>query len=162
MFRRVLVGALAFLPTSVLAQGLGLAERRAIAAFQADRWPTIEAAIHRAAGFAVPVQVEWTQIAIPGQAERYNRPDYFGNTIFDPLVAALTDITKDAMGKDALRAKLTRILIRFDRDSAPLSNYPNGLAFENGVLSINWEPGVNINDQGPRTAALIGLLERNL
>jgi hypothetical protein len=162
MLRRAFVAAFATLSTAAVAQGLGLAERRALAAFQADRWPAIEASIHRAAGFPVPIQVEWEQIALPGQADRYGRPEYYGNTIFDPLIAALTDVTKDAMGKDALRAKLTRIVVRYDRATAPLSNYPNGVAFADGVLSINWEPGVNIHDQRPRTAALVSLLERNL
>jgi len=162
MQRRTAIVALAGLPGLAAAQGLALAERRGIAAFQAEQWPGLEAAIQRAAGFPVPVTVEWEQIARPGQASRYGTPEYFGHTIFDPLVAALTSITRDAMGRDALRAKLTRILIRYDERTRPLSNYPNGLAFENGVLSINWEPGVNVQDRQPRVQALVALLERNL
>jgi len=90
------------------------------------------------------------------------RPEYFGHTIFDPLVAALANITRDAMGREALRAKLSRVVVRHDPQTAPVSNYPNGLTFEDGVLSINWTPGVNTGDQRQRTEALVKLLERNL
>ncbi len=156
------VTALTVVPGLAFGQGLALGERRGIAAYQSEQWPGIEAAIQRAAGFPVPITVEWEQIARPGQAARYAAPDYYGHTIFDPLVAALTSITRDAMGRDALRAKLTRILIRYDERTRPLTNYPNGLTFEGGVLSINWEPGVNVGDRQPRERALVALLERNL
>lgn len=90
------------------------------------------------------------------------RAEYFGHTIFDPLIAALTDITRDAMGRDALRSKLNRIVIRLDPQTAPISNYPNGLGFENGELNIDWTPAVNTLDLRERTQALVSLLERNL
>lgn len=142
--------------------GLGLAERRAIAAYRQDTWPAIERGIHEAAGFPVPLEVEWDQIALPGDAAYYGRDDYFGKTIFEPLTAALRSITADAMGRDALRAKLQRIRVRFDEKTAPASNYPNGLAFRDGALDINWRPYSNTADLQDRTRAITQLLERNL
>ncbi|MBL6081831.1 hypothetical protein JMJ56_27995 [Belnapia sp. T18] len=150
-------------PTRLSAQGtIGLAERRAIAAYRAEKYPAIEAGIQQAAGFPVPVDVEWDQLTLPGDAAYYARDDYFGKTIFEPLTAALKSITADAMGRDALRAKLQRIHVRFDEKTAPASNYPNGLSFQSGTLDINWRPYSNTADVQDRTQALTQLLEHNL
>ena len=157
-------GVPAGVPVGARAQqpAIGLAERRAIAAYRADTYPAIERGIHEAAGFPVPVEVEWDQITLPGDAAHYARDDYFGKTIFEPLTAALRSITADAMGRDALRAKLGRIRVRFDERTAPASNYPNGLSFEGGTLGINWRPYANTGDLRDRTQAITRLLERNL
>jgi hypothetical protein len=140
----------------------GLAERRAIAAYQQDKWPAIQQGIEQAAGFPVPVEVEWNQLTMPGDAQYYANDDYFGKTIFEPLAAALRSITTDQMGRAALRAKLQRIHIRYDEKTAPASNYPNGLRFQEGVLDVNWRPFANTMDVQPRTEAITKLLEANL
>ena len=44
----------------------------------------------------------------------------------------------------------------------PASNDPNGLAFRDGVLDINWRPFAKVDDAQPRTGALTQLLEKNL
>ncbi|MCR0982666.1 hypothetical protein [Roseomonas populi] len=158
-----LAAALATAPGLARAQGgIGLAERRAIAAYRQEKYPAIEAGIQQAAGFAVPVEVEWDQLTLPGDAQYYARDDYFGKTIFEPLTTALRSITADAMGRDALRAKLQRIHIRYDEKTAPASNYPNGLSFQGGTLGINWRPYANTGDVTERTQAITGLLEKNL
>jgi hypothetical protein len=141
---------------------LGLAERRALAAYKSEKWPAVLETIRQAAGFEVPVEVRWDELALPGQADRYQTREYLGLPIFEPLVAALTDITRDDMGKEALRAKLARIVVRYDPPTGSIANYPNGLTFEGGVLDINWMPGVNPEDEAQRKAALVDLLERNL
>ena len=164
MQRRDMFGlaALLLLPATMAWAQIGLAERRAIAAYRQDKWPAIEQAIHNAAGFAVPIDVEWDQLTLPGDASHYGEDAYFGKTIFGPLTAALSSITADQMGRDALKAKLQRIHVRFDEKTAPASNYPNGLGFANGVLDINWRPFSNDADVADRTKALTDLLEKNL
>ena len=149
-------------PSSVVFAQVGLAERRAIAAYRQDKWPPIEAAIRKAAGFDVPVDVEWDQLTIPGDASHYVDDEYYGTTIIQPLVAALNSITADQMGRDALKAKLQRIHVRFDEKTAPASNYPNGLSFANGVLDINWRPYSNTADVADRTKVLTQIMEKNL
>lgn len=164
MRRRTIIGlaaALAMSSPAVLAQ-VGLAERRAIAAYKQDKWPPIEAGIRKAAGFDVPVDVEWDQLTLPGDASHYADDEYYGKTIFEPLTAALTSITRDQMGRDALKTKLQRIHVRLDDKTAPASNYPNGLSFKDGVLDINWRPYSNTADVAERTKALAELLEKNL
>ena len=149
-------------PSSAVFAQVGLAERRAIAAYRQDKWPPIEAAIRKAAGFDVPVDVEWDQLTIPGDASHYADDEYYGKTIFQPLVAALNGITTDQMGRDSLKAKLQRIHVRYDEKTAPASNYANGLSFQNGTLDINWRPYANTADVADRTKALTQILEKNL
>lgn len=161
--RNVLGLALVLLvPSSAVFAQVGLAERRAIAAYRQDKLPSIEMTIRKAAGFDVPVDVEWDQLTIPGDASHYADDEYYGKTIFQPLVAALSSITADQMGRDALKAKLQRIHVRFDEKTAPASNYPNGLNFPNGVLDINWRPYSNTADVKDRTKALTQIMEKNL
>jgi len=160
--RRALA-ALLLAPVATNAQpALGLAERRALAAYQADIWPGLLAEIRTAAGFDLAVDVNWESLALPGQASNYASPDFWTDIIFKPLARALTSITRDEMGRTALRAKLTRVVVMFNDATSPLSNYPNGLRFENGVLTINFRPRANAQDGAARTAAITAILERNL
>lgn len=139
-----------------------LADRRAITAYQAEQWPAIQKAIQEAAGFEVPVEVEWNKLAVAGDGAHYADEEYFGKTIFQPLTEALRGITRDDMGRQALRERLQRIQISFDENTAPASNYPNGLTFENGTLAINWRPFSNTADYEPRVEAVTQLLESKL
>ena len=164
MRRRNMLGLVVILlaPSSAVFAQVGLAERRAIAAYRQEKWPPIEAAIRKSAGFDVPIDVEWDQLTIPGDAAYYANDEYYGKTIFQPLVAALNSITADKIGRDALKAKLQRIHVRFDEKTAPASNYPNGLSFTDGVLDINWRPFANTADVEDRTKALTQIMEKNL
>jgi hypothetical protein len=141
---------------------LGLAERRALKEYQEKTYPELQKQIHAAAGFEVPIEIAWETIAIVGQAESYNEATYFTDVLFKPLIEAFKDITRDDEGKKALKAGLKKVVIKHDETSAPASNYPNGLKFEAGELSINWTPGVNSGDIKERTAALKSVLEPKL
>ena len=164
--RRTALGAaaLAALPaaTGHAQQGIGLAERRAIAAYREGKYPALEKAIREAAGFDLPVEVHWDQLTIPGEAGNYMDDEFFGRTIFEPLAAGLRAVAKDQMGRDALRQKLQRIRVRYDQATAPASNYPNGLKFEGGALDVNWRPYANTSDFQPRVDAVVQVLEKGL
>lgn len=164
--RRTALGAAALLalPTAPgrAQPSIGLAERRAIAAYRQERYPALEKAIREAAGFDVAVEVEWDQLTIPGDAKSYADDAYFGRTIFEPLAAGLREVARDGMGRDALRAKLQKIRVRYDEATAPASNYPNGLKFVGGVLDVNWRPFANTADYQPRVDAVVGVLEKGL
>jgi len=149
-------------PSSVVFAQIGLSERRAITAYRQDKWPPVEAEIRKAAGFDVPVDVEWDQLTLPGDASHYADEEYYGKTIFQPLVAALNSITADKIERDALKTTLQRIHVRFDEKTAPASNYPNGLSFEDGVLDINWRPYSNTAHVEDRTKALTQIMKKNL
>lgn len=169
--RRHVLGAAALLALPLLApplsralaqDGIGLGERRAIAAYRQDRYPALEKAIQDAAGFPVPVEVAWDQLTIPGDAKYYADDGYYGKTIFEPLAAGLGEVGKDQMGRDALKQKLKTVRVRFDEKTAPASNYPNGLKFEGGVLDVNWRPYSNVADFKERVAAVVAVLEKGL
>jgi hypothetical protein len=123
--------------------GLGLAERRALKEYQDKQFPEIQKGIKSAAGFDVALDVKWEQIAKVGEADKYKEDSYWDLTIFQPLTKALSSITADQMGKDALKAKLKKIVIMHDKATAPISNFPNGLKWDAGVLTINFTPYEN-------------------
>ena len=141
---------------------VGLAERRAIAAYREGRYPAQQKAIQDAAGFPVPVEVAWDQLTIPGDEKYYSDPAYFETTIFEPLAAGLKQVGGDPMGRDALKAKLKGIRVRYDEKTAPASNYPNGLRFDAGVLGVNWRPFANVADYNDWVEAVVKVLEQGL
>jgi hypothetical protein len=142
--------------------GLGLAERRAIAAYRDGVFPDLLARIKAAAGTDLEVEVGWERIALPGQADQYAKPAYWTNLYFVPLISALAAVTGDAMGREAVKAKLRRVVVAYDPATAPASNYPNGLRFADGTLTVNWHPNSNVNDLAERTAAIRTVLEAGL
>ncbi len=141
---------------------LGLAERRALKEYQEKVFPEQLKAVQTAAGFEVPVEVQWEAIAQPGQADNYMDEGYFTNIYFQPLAMAFTEITKDDMGKQALAAKLKQIVLTYDDETAPVSNYPTGVSFEEGVLKINFRPYSNVADTKDRADAIRSVIEPKL
>lgn len=163
--RRTVLAAAAILvlapPYAWAEETIGLAERRAIAAYRQDRYPALEKAIQEGAGFAVPVEVAWDQLTLPGDAKYYGDEGYFGQTIFGPLAAGLREVGKDPMGRDALKQKLKTIRVRYDEKTAT-TNYLKSLMFEGGVLDVNWRPFANVADFKERVGAIVQLLESKL
>lgn len=149
-------------PVTSHAQEAGLAERRAIAAYAKDIWPSYEKSIQDAAGFPVAIELNLNSLALPGYADSYTNPDYLQNTVIEPVIRSFKAIASDDMGKTALQEKLKSVVIFYDEKTAPTSNYANGLTFEGGKLTINWKPFSNVGDIEPRTKALTTLLESKL
>lgn len=164
----LLLATFAFLPFGAVTPApaqeakLGLAERRAIKTYQDNTYPELKKAVDAAAGFEVPVEVNWDAVALPGQASSYNEDDYLTNIFFKPLTAALKNITSDQMGRDALKGKLKKITITYDQTTAPISNYPNGVKFDGSTLAINFRPYANASDMKDRADAIQKALEAKL
>ena len=144
------------------ASPLALPERRALQTYQASTFPGLQARIQQAAGFDVPVQVQWEAIAVRGQAASYNEPDYWTNTIFLPIEDALKSIGSDEIGKKALRDTLKGVAVTFDPDTAPASAYERGVTFKDGVLTINFQPFTNVSDRADRVKAIVKVVEAGL
>jgi hypothetical protein len=157
-----LIAGFTAVSTAQEANGLGLAERRALKDYQEKDFPAIKKNLMTAVGFEAPLDIKWEQLAQPGEADRYKEDGYWNATIFKPLTKAMTSITADKEGKDALKAKLKKIVIMYDPNTAPASNYANGIKFEAGVLTINFRPYSNVDAVDERTAAIQKLLEDNL
>ena len=63
---------------------MGLAERRATKEFQDKQFIELRNEIHKVAGFAVPIEVAWDQLAVEGQVDYYKEawPEIF----FKPVI----------------------------------------------------------------------------
>lgn len=145
----------------------GLAERRAMKEFQNGKYQQIEKDIDSAAGYDIVLNIEWDRLAKLGDAESYNNDDYFMNTIFLPLVEAVKQVGKDEMGKNALKSGLKSVHIIYDESTAVALALDDGLQFQNGTLTINFAPGVNVDGPGQhyfqeRVAAIVKVLESKL
>ncbi len=141
---------------------LALAERRGLKAYQERIWPDQLAAIHTAAGTPIEVEVHWEKLASRGYGHRFLEPDWFTDIYFVPLAKALAEVGRDEIGREAIKAKLKRIVVTFDDATAPVSTYENGLRFEDGTLTVNFRPGENASDVDWRVQAIVALLEKSL
>ncbi len=141
---------------------LNLAERRAIAAYQEETFNGLKAQMIEAVGKDITIDVEWAALALPDQAERYSREDFWTNIFFVPTVKALSDLGADAMGKEALQGALQRIVFTYDEATAPSMAYENGVSFADGTLTINFKPFTNADYIDDRATAIVKELERKL
>ncbi|GAA0986393.1 hypothetical protein GCM10009555_063750 [Acrocarpospora macrocephala] len=135
---------------------MGLAERRAAERFKNEDYPQWATRIEEAAGFAVPVEVFWDELAVNDYADSY--AEFFPQVYFQPLVDALAGVTIDQLGRDALRAGLTRIIIRNAGDYYSDS----GFSFIDGTLTIDHRPDTNVAYGEERAESLRKLLESGL
>lgn len=126
---------------------MGLAERRAVKAYQDLQYPALKKAIDDAAGFEVVLEVEWDKIATEGRAAQYHEDWFWTQIYFQPLAAALKLVAQDDMGKAALKAGLKKVVITYDEATAPISNYKDGWKFDGGVLTLNSAPATNAGDE---------------
>lgn len=135
---------------------MGLAERRAVEHFKNDTYPDWRTKMTSAAGFDVPVEVSWTELAVADYADSYG--DFFVKVYFQPLVDALNGITFDELGKTALREGLQKIVVH---NSGQYSSN-TGITFTDGVLTFDHQPHVNVDYGEDRTKGLQQILEAGL
>jgi len=135
---------------------MGLAERRAIKAFQ-DNLPALTAELQGLAGFAVPIEINFDQLAHPDYASSYD--ELWRKVYFEPTIAALKAIAVDDMGKDALKAGLKKIVFCNSKDT---SNSDYAVTFADGVATIDHAPATNVDYVSDRASALIKALEKGL
>ena len=135
---------------------MGLAERRAAEKFKTDDYPAWKTRIDEAAGFDVPVEVSWDELAAVDYASSYGT--FFPKVYFQPMVEALAAVTIDDMGKTALRDGLRKIVVR----NSDQYSSTTGFAFEDGVLTIDHRSYSNIDDGEERAKGLQRLLEAGL
>ena len=135
---------------------MGLAERRATNDFQAHQYPQLAETIHEIAGFAVPIEVAWEEIAAEGQSDQYK--DAWTEIFFKPVIEALRQVTRDQMGKDAVKAGLKKIQLRNSKGAySPAS----AISFDGGILVIDHELS-NAGDTQDRIKYLVESLEKKL
>ncbi len=135
---------------------MGLAERRASKEFQDKHFPELRNEIQKLAGFPVPVEVVWDQLAVEGQTESYK--EAWTEIFFKPVIEALRQIGRDDMGKEALQSGLKKIEFR---NSAGAYSPASAITFQDGQLVIDHELS-NIGDTKDRTKYVIEIVEKGL
>ncbi len=110
-------------------------------------FPMLKKKIVDAAGFEVPVTVDWDKLSTEGESEHYLEDNYLTLIFFTPLTSALKQITQDEMGKKALKDKLKEIRITYDEATATLSDFKAAYTFKDGILTINNKPFSNAGDE---------------
>jgi hypothetical protein len=135
---------------------MGLAERRGVERFRNDDYPGWKAKIDQAAGFEVPVEVAWDELAAEGYASSY--AGFFPKVYFEPLVDALTAVTVDELGRSAIRAGLKKIIVR----NTGQYYSTQGLGFTEGVLTFDHKPETNVDYGADRAKGLQQILESGL
>jgi hypothetical protein len=136
---------------------MGIAERRATKEFQDKLLPGLQAEIRKFAGFEIPIEISWDQLAKEGASDRFT--DNWKKVYFTPTIEALKSIARDDMGRDALKAGLKRITFcntegRYSAESA--------VTFVSGELTIDHDPDSNVDYVKDRTDVLRKELERAL
>ena len=135
---------------------MGLAERRATKEFQDKQFPELRNEIHKLAGFPVPIEVAWEQLAVEGQTEYYK--EYWTEVFFKPVIDGLRQIGRDDMGKEALKSSLKKIEFR---NSAGNYSPTSAISFQNGHLVIDHDYS-NIGDTKDRTKYVVEIVEKGL
>lgn len=93
---------------------MGLAERRAIKQFEDNQWPSLQKQINDAAGTSIPIEVDWASLAAEGYAHLYE--ESLPKIYFIPIIEAFKKIAFDEMGKEALAAGVTKIIVQNKKD----------------------------------------------
>jgi hypothetical protein len=135
---------------------MGLAERRGVERFKNGDYPGWKSQIDEAAGFEVPVDVAWEELAVADYADSY--AEFFPKVYFQPLVDALRAVTVDDLGKGALRDGLSKIVIRNEGGFYSTS----GSSFTDGVLTFDHQPHANVDYSEERAKGLQRILESGL
>ncbi len=134
---------------------MGLAERRATQEFQNSVFLGLKNKIFDAAGFEVPIDINWESIAEPNEARIYE--EYWTKIYFEPLIGAFKTICVDDLGKQALRDSLKKIEVL---NSKSFSDF-RGFSFTDGVLKLDHKL-MNADNIQDRTEALVKMLESSL
>jgi hypothetical protein len=135
---------------------MGLAERRGAEQFKNEDYPGWKARIDEAAGFEVPVEVAWDELAVADYASSY--AEFFPKVYFQPLADALHAVAADDLGKSALREGLSKIVIRNTGEFYSVA----GISFTDGVLTFDHKPHTNIDYGEERAKGLQRALEAGL
>jgi hypothetical protein len=135
---------------------MGLAERRAAMEFEKTTYPGLKKQIDEAAGFPVDIEVRWETLAKDGKyVSSWNRG--WPKIYFEPIVEAFKEICVDAMGKDALKQAIKKIIVQNTK-----SEYSSDWArFAENTLTLDYM-FTNVDDVTTRKDILLKTLEKAL
>jgi len=134
---------------------VGLAERRIAKDFQDNHLPALQRRVDLAAGVALPLEVHWESLTANAYSHAWLTE--WPQLYFEPLIAALEQITTDQMGREAVKQGLHRVVVE-DRDD----NYSEDrwATLAGGVLTLNYR--FTSGNAEARTRWLVRALEKAL
>jgi hypothetical protein len=134
-----------------------LAERRALKEFETDQFPALKTRVEEAAGFPVPLEVQWDTLAVPGESRLY--AESWPAVYFEPLIAGLATVCRDEIGREAVKGGLKKIVMQ---NTSGCVNADYWAHLEDGVLTLDHESLTNSGDIEARTKGLVAVLESGL
>jgi hypothetical protein len=134
-----------------------LAQRRILKDFEDNAFPALKTRVEEAAGFAVPIEVQWDTLAVPNEERLYD--ESWRQIYFEPLIAGLKEVGRDQMGKDALKSGVQKIVIQNVKGCLYGDCWATLAA---GTLTLDHESVQNAHDVDARTKGLIAVLENGL
>jgi len=140
---------------------MGLAEKRALKAFQQDNFAKCVATVARLARKDVPIGVDWEGLGANVSADKAHT--YWDQIFFLPLAAALEEICADGFGRDAVEEQLNRVQIRAAKRHVFNVTWKDGqIALDHMVRDDSPVGGPGTKTFKDRVAAIVGCLEENL
>lgn len=136
---------------------MGLAERRATKEFQDKSLPGLRADLEKAAGFAVPLEVNWEQIAKEDYSSSYD--EFWRKVYFQPVINALKKVARDDMGREAVKEGVKKIVLC---NSKGAYSSESAISFIAGEITIDHDPATNVDYVEDRTEHLVKVLEKGL
>jgi hypothetical protein len=134
-----------------------LSERRVVKEFQADKLPAFKARVEEALGFAVPIEVDWDTLSVPGESQLYT--DSWSQIYFEPLIAGLAAVCRDDLGREAVKEGVKKIVVRNTKGCV----YGDCWAtLQDGALILDHEATKNANATEEREKGLVAVLESGL
>ena len=144
---------------------MGLNERRLFADIKQNLWPSIESDIKAAAGFDVPIEVDWASYEqdpnIGGLASKRDPAAMaeFVKTVFGVVPAALHEVGRDEMGKEAIREKLKKVVFGWSENAWYRNNeYKH---FRDGTLTY-MQTATNLSEFDVYKKVVVDELEKGL
>jgi hypothetical protein len=136
---------------------MGLAERRATKEFQDKALPGLRADLEKLAGKAIELDIHWEQLAKDDYASSFT--ENWRKVYFQPVLNALKSITRDQIGKDAIRDGLRKVVICNTRGTYSADS---AISFTAGELTIDHDPCSNVDYVEERTNTIITIVEKAL
>lgn len=134
---------------------MGLAEKRAVQAFQAEKLGEWQQKLNALTGAELELEILWDEVVKEGYAENF--PTLMEENYFLPLEKALQNICADAMGKEAFNAKIKKVKIEGNYDGSILEVEING-----NTLKLNADSRCNRHDPEEFTQSIVDSLEEVL
>lgn len=118
---------------------MGLAEKRAVAAYQKDKFPAWKEKLTQVSGVDLAIDISWDQLAKDGYAAEYDK--MFDYNFFVPLERSLQSICQDDLGREGFKEKIKKVQITSTRSWCSLE-----VKIEGDTLKLDADPSYERTD----------------